>query len=99
MAGDATTNLQLKGLPRRCASKHRNNRRESAGWYRKIARGSCSLLKRHGPGGAIAPGPEEEPHPSEESHRRPPSRDGAACFPTEPKSPGALTIAGGKQSV
>jgi hypothetical protein len=28
--------------------KHRNDRRETAGWYRKIARGVCSLLKWHG---------------------------------------------------
>src|SRR5712691_12697497 len=30
--------------------KHRKNHRETVGWYRKIARGVCSLLKWHGPG-------------------------------------------------
>src|SRR5438552_10236319 len=30
--------------------KHRKDHRETVGWYRKIARGVCSLLKWHGPG-------------------------------------------------
>lgn len=40
----------IERLRRRCASKHRNSRRESAGWYlNEIARGVCSLLKWQGP--------------------------------------------------
>src|SRR3954451_24620605 len=32
--------VKSKGLPRRCASKHRNNRRESAGWQlERLTRG------------------------------------------------------------
>src|SRR6266404_9574931 len=37
--------------------KHRNSRRETAGWYRKIARGVCSLLKWQRPGAQRRSGP------------------------------------------
>src|SRR3989442_10542952 len=39
----------LRALQEVCP-KHRKNHRETVGWYRKIARGVCSLLKWHGPG-------------------------------------------------
>src|SRR2546430_4920772 len=41
-------NFTIQGVRGRCAPKHRNSRRETVGWYRKIARGVCSLLKWHG---------------------------------------------------
>src|SRR5205085_5412253 len=50
IARTSENNFTIQGLRRRCAPKHRNSRRETAGWYRKIARGVCSLLKSHGPG-------------------------------------------------
>ena len=41
--------FKIKGLRRRCAPKHRNNRRETAGWDR-VDRQEVSVLCCHGPG-------------------------------------------------
>ena len=48
---DLSRILQSEGFAGGVPPKHRKNHRETVGWYRKIARGVCSLLKWRGPGG------------------------------------------------
>ena len=55
-SAETTKDFTIEGLRRRCAPKHRKNHRETVGWYRKIARGVCSLLKWHRPGVHDTPG-------------------------------------------